>query len=219
MGGEREYGPASGFAAAASLQVTSRQAAGDQAPAPQLHVHGLLVALARLDGMLAGINSMAIFGDAALEAGAYARALLAQRLAEMGFEIESGTGRDGLYFEIAGVSKGLIGAMSGRAREVEAEARRLEGELGRALTNRERAPLAMLTRQGKEGRPSPARIGAWWRAVAEEYGFGPEALAGLIGESGYQVDPGRPAGRWRRRRRPPCGGAARPSPGRRRGRW
>ncbi|MBS1882375.1 MAG: relaxase domain-containing protein, partial [Actinobacteria bacterium] len=188
-GGERAYGPAAGFAAAASLHATARRAKGDPAPAPQLHVHGLLVGLERPDGKLAGINSSVIFGDPALEAGAYARALLAQRLAEMGFEIESGTGRDGLYFEIAGVPEGLIEAMSGRTREIEAEAERQGHDLERPLSNRERAALAMLTRMRKGGEATPAQISAWWRAQAEEFEFGPRAVAGLIGEPGYGVDP------------------------------
>ena len=187
--GDRVYGPAAGFAASASVHVTARRAKGDPAPAPQLHVHGLLVALERPDGKLAGINASVLFGDPALEAGAYARALLAERLAEMGFEIESGTGRDGLYFEIAGVPEGLIGAMSGRSQEIEAEAEQQGQELERPLTNRERSALAMLTRMQKEGHASPAEIGTWWRALAEEFEFGPRALAGLIGEPGYGGDP------------------------------
>lgn len=188
-GGEREYGPAAGFAASASVHATARRAKGDPAPAPQLHVHGLLVGLERPDGKLAGINSSVIFGDPALEAGAYARALLAERLAEMGFEIESGIGRDGLYFEIAGVPKGLVEAMSGRTQEIEAEAERQGQELERPLSTRERAALALLTRMKKDGQASPAEISAWWRALAEEFEFGPRALTGLIGEPGYGAEP------------------------------
>lgn len=187
--GERLYGPAEGFAAAASLQVTARRAQGDPAPAPQLHVHGMLVGLERLDGILAGINSRAIFGDAALEAGAYARALLAERLSEIGLEIESGTGRDGLYFEIRGVPKGLIEAMSGRTREIEEAAAREELDLEKELTNGQRAELAMLTRMAKEGAASPEQIAAWWRARAEEFELGPRALTDLVGEPGFGLDP------------------------------
>jgi conjugative relaxase-like TrwC/TraI family protein len=188
-GGDRKYGAAEGFAASASLHVTARRAANDPAPAPQLHVHGLLVGLERPDGGLAGINSQAIFGDAALEAGAYARALLAQRLSEMGFEIEAGVGRDGLYFEIKGVHKGLIEKMSGRSQEIEAAAESQGQDQERPLTNRQRAALAILTRMKKERGGNAEEIGNWWRALAEEFEFGPEAIAGLIGEPGYQVDP------------------------------
>src|SRR5262249_41244694 len=143
------------------------------APAPQLHVHGDLIGLLREDGRLVAINSEVIFGDAAFEAGAYARTHLAQCMVAMGFEIEWGTGKDGLYFEIKGISKDLLGAMSGRSQEIEEEARRREADRGWELTNRERATLAMFTRLAKEGTLTTEQVEVWWRARCEEFGFGP----------------------------------------------
>src|SRR6201999_1541854 len=100
----------------------------------------------------AACTSAAIYGAAALEAGAYARAHLAERLVEIGLPIRSSTGRDGLYFEIEGVPQDLIDDFSGRSREVAAAARAKRGELGRELTKAEIAQLALLTRAPKDAR-------------------------------------------------------------------
>lgn len=60
----------------------------------------------------------------AREVGAFYRSALAQELAEQGYAIEQGTGKDGKYFEIAGVPRGLIEDSSGRHREVARAAER-----------------------------------------------------------------------------------------------
>src|ERR1035438_10048526 len=59
----------------------------------------------------------------ARELGAHYRALLAYELAERGYEITRATGKDGKYFELAGVPEELRAAFSGRSREVARAAR------------------------------------------------------------------------------------------------
>ena len=50
--GARVREPAAGAAVASSLHVTARRARGDRAPAPQLHVHNLVIGVTRTDGKL-----------------------------------------------------------------------------------------------------------------------------------------------------------------------
>ena len=51
----------------------------------------------------------------ARELGAFYRAALADELVREGYAIEQGTGKDGRYFEIAGVPRELCDAFSGRS--------------------------------------------------------------------------------------------------------
>ena len=69
--GVRVREPAAGAAVASSLHVTARRARGDRAPAPQLHVHNLVVGVIRTDGRVVAADSWEWFRhDAALEGGA-----------------------------------------------------------------------------------------------------------------------------------------------------
>ena len=67
----------------------------------------------------------------ARELGAHYRALLAYELAERGYEITRATGKDGKYFELAGVPEELRAAFSGRSREVARAAERFRARTGR----------------------------------------------------------------------------------------
>ena len=83
--GVRVREPAAGAAAASSLHVTARRARGDRAPAPQLHVHNLVLGVARTDGRLVAADSWEWFRhDAALEGGALFRAQVADALVNAG---------------------------------------------------------------------------------------------------------------------------------------
>src|SRR5205823_11676515 len=109
--GSRVRERAAGVAAALSLHVTARRAADDAAPAPQLHVHGVVVGLLRRDGRLVTPDPWKWFRDgAAREAGALGRAVLAERLAARGYAIEPETGNHHRYFELAGVPATLRAA-------------------------------------------------------------------------------------------------------------
>ena len=172
--GVRVREPAAGAAIASSLHVTARRARGDRAPAPQLHVHNLVVGVVRTDGRLVAADSWEWFRhDAALEGGALFRAQVADALINAGWAIRSGTGDRGRYFEVQGVPAGLCEVMSPRSREV-AEARaEIERELGIRLQGGALAVLAKETRQAKDHDLDPDRLRQVWDALGQEHGFGP----------------------------------------------
>jgi conjugative relaxase-like TrwC/TraI family protein len=178
----RSLWPAAGFAAAAALHVVARAARRTPVPSPQLHVHGLVVGVERSDGYFAAPELSQMFKHGApLEGGAVGRAKLAERLVELGFEIEQ---RD-RYFEVAGVPAELLREMSARSREVEAGIRERERERGRALSSRQRAAIALETRLPKGRETSLARTVAAWAEAAERFGFGPERIEELRGGPGF----------------------------------
>ena len=174
--GVRVREPAAGAAVASSLHVTARRARGDRAPAPQLHVHNLVVGVVRTDGRLVAADSWEWFRhDAALEGGALFRAQVADALVKAGWAIRSGTGDRGRYFEVEGVPEALCEVMSPRSREV-AEARaEIERELGVRLQGGALAVLAKETRQAKDHDLDPERLRQVWDALGQEHDFGPGA--------------------------------------------
>ncbi len=101
------------------------------APDPQLHSHVVITSAIREDGRLVAVASRPIF-RAARELGAYYRSALAHELAQRGYRIERGTGKQRRYFEIAGVPRGLLDAFSARSREVARAAERFRAKWGRA---------------------------------------------------------------------------------------
>jgi conjugative relaxase-like TrwC/TraI family protein len=151
--GVRVREPAAGAAVASSLHVTARRAREDRAPAPQLHVHNLIVGVTRSDGMLVAADSWEWFRhDAALEGGALFRAQVADALVAAGWAIRSGTGDRGRYFEVQGVPEGLCEAFSPRSREVAQARAEVERELGVRLQGGALAVLA------KGSRPRRAAV-------------------------------------------------------------
>jgi conjugative relaxase-like TrwC/TraI family protein len=164
--------PAHGFVASAALQVTARRARDEEVPSPQLHVHGVLVGIEDEEGRLKTPGTDALFKhDAPLEGGAIGRAVLAEELRELGFELDWGTGKHGRFFEIRGVPQELIDVWSARTREVEREQARLERELGRKLSGAELAAIAQKTRIAKDKDLPAEKIMRYWDAIAREHGF------------------------------------------------
>lgn len=164
-----------GFAAAVSLHVLARAVRGAPVPAPQLHAHCLVVGVERPDGLFAAPELWGMFtGGAPLEGGAVGRAMLAERLVDLGFRVA----QEGRYFEIAGVPAPLLASMSSRTREVTAAIREREAD-GRELGSRERAVVALVTRLPKGEEATPATTAAAWAATRGRFGFdagGVEAL-------------------------------------------
>ena len=184
--GARVREPAAGAAVASSLHVTARRARGDRAPAPQLHVHNLVIGVTRTDGKLVAADSWEWFRhDAALEGGALFRAQLADALVQAGWPVRSGTGDRARYFEVQGVPDALCEVFSPRSREV-AEARaQVERELGVRLHGGALAVLAKETRQAKDHGLDPSRLREVWDALAQEHDFGPGAGSRLRRDSGH----------------------------------
>jgi conjugative relaxase-like TrwC/TraI family protein len=172
--GVRVREPAAGAAVASSLHVTARRARGDRAPAPQLHVHNLVVGVIRTDGRLVAADSWEWFRrDAAMEGGALFRAQVADALAAAGWVIRSGTGDRGRYFEVEGVPESLCEVFSPRSREVADARAEIERELGIRLRGGALAVLAKDTRQAKDHHLDPQRLHEVWDALGHEHGFGP----------------------------------------------
>jgi conjugative relaxase-like TrwC/TraI family protein len=106
--------------------TTARGVSGAQAPDPQLHSHVVITGAVREDDRIVAVASRPIFRSAR-ELGAFYRSALADELVREGYAIEQGTGKDGRYFEIAGVPRELCEVFSGRSREVARAAWRADG--------------------------------------------------------------------------------------------
>ncbi len=165
--------------AAEYRHTTARGVSGAQAPDPQLHSHVVISGAIREDERIVAIASRPIFRSAR-ELGAFYRSSLAEELAEEGYEIERGTGKDGRYFEIAGVPRGLIEEFSGRSREVARAAERFRARHGRAPERGELRNLALENRRAKEltTRGDLQRV---WSETGRRHGFGPDEAVRLIG--------------------------------------
>ena len=174
--GVRVREPAAGAAVASSLHVTARRARGDRAPAPQLHVHNLVVGVIRNDGRVVAADSWEWFRrDAALEGGALFRAQVADALVKAGWAVRPGTGDRRRYFEVQGVPEALCEVFSPRSREVAAARAEIERELGVRLQGGALAVLAKETRQAKDHDLDPRRLRQVWDALGQEHDFGPGA--------------------------------------------
>lgn len=179
--GERVWEPARGVASAQFVHHTARRASAAEVPDPHLHVHCVVVAVERSDGRIVTPNQAAWMRHGR-EGGAYFRSELASRLLELGLEIESGTGRQGRFFEVAGVPREACERLSGRTREVESAYADFVARYGRAPVEVELADLAAKSRERK-GPETVADIDPYWRAVAAEHGFDQAAATRLWGHT------------------------------------
>jgi conjugative relaxase-like TrwC/TraI family protein len=134
--------------AAEYRHTTARGVMEGDAPDPQLHSHVVITSAVRDDGRIVAVASRPIFRSAR-ELGAYYRSALAHELAQRGYAIERGTGKQGRYFEIAGVPRGLLDAFSARSREVARAAERFRAKYGRAPERGELRALKLENRKAK----------------------------------------------------------------------
>jgi conjugative relaxase-like TrwC/TraI family protein len=165
--------------AAEYRHTTARGVSGAQAPDPQLHSHVVISGAVREDERIVAVASRPIFRSAR-ELGAFYRSSLAEELAGEGYEIERGTGKDGRYFEIAGVPRSLSEEFSGRSREVARAAEHFRARHGRAPERGELRNLALENRRAKEltTRGDLQRV---WSETGRRHGFGPNEAVHLIG--------------------------------------
>ena len=161
--------------------TTARGVSGAQAPDPQLHSHVVITGAVREDDRIVAVASRPIFRSAR-ELGAFYRAALADELTREGYAIEQGTGKDGRYFEIAGVPRELCEAFSGRSREVARAAERFRARYGRAPERGELRNLALENRRAKEltTRSDLQRV---WAETGRAHEFGADEAVRLIGAS------------------------------------
>ena len=165
--------------AAEYRHTTARGVSGAQAPDPQLHSHVVISGAVREDERIVAVASRPIFRSAR-ELGAFYRSALAEELASEGYEIERGTGKDGRYFEIAGVPRGLTEEFSGRSREVARAAERFRARYGRAPEHGELRNLALENRRAKE-LTTRADLQRAWSETGRRHDFGPDEAVRLIG--------------------------------------
>jgi len=168
--------PAAGLLAAEFVHTTAR-GVENGVPDPQLHSHCVITSVLRADGSVAAVRSRPVF-RAAREVGAFYRACLAQRLGELGYEIEHSTGKDGRYFELTGVGEQARAAFSKRSQEVGRAAERFRAQYGRAPQRGELRALKLASRQAKQPRTRPELTQAW-RDTAAHVELDPERIAEL----------------------------------------
>ena len=174
----RRYGaavveePARDLIAAEYLHTTARGVIDGDAPDPQLHSHVVITSAVRDDGQIVAVASRPIFRSAR-EVGAFYRSALAHELSERGYEIAGGTGKEGRYFEIAGVPKELLETFSARSREVARAAERFRAKWGRAP---ERGELRRLKLENRKAKIPVTRVDLQrvWDEKAARHGFARE---------------------------------------------
>jgi conjugative relaxase-like TrwC/TraI family protein len=159
--------------------TTARGVSGAKAPDPQLHSHVVITGAVREDDRFVAVASRPVF-RAARELGAFYRSALAQELIGEGYEIQQSTGKDGRYFELAGVPRELIEEFSGRSREVARAAERFRARYGRAPERGELRNLALENRTAKQ-LTTRADLQRVWSQTGRRHGFGPEEAVHLIG--------------------------------------
>jgi conjugative relaxase-like TrwC/TraI family protein len=191
----RRYGaevveePAKDLIAVEYRHTTARGVSGADAPDPQLHSHVVITSAVRADDRIVAVASRPVF-RAVGELGAFYRSTLAQELTAQGYPIEGGTGKDGKYFEIAGVPEELREAFSGRSREVARAADRFRARYGRAPERGELRDLALENRRAKT-LSNRTDLDRTWRETASRHDFGPDqALQLLAGERPFVLTQG-----------------------------
>ncbi len=165
--------------ATAYRHTTARGVSGAEAPDPQLHTHVVISGAVREDDRIVAVASRPVFRGLR-EVGAFYRSALAQELGAEGYAIEQGTGRDGKYFEIAGVPAALRDAFSSRHREIAQAAERFRAKHGRAPERGEIRDIALENRRAKTlaTRGDLQRV---WASTGERHGFGADEAVHLVG--------------------------------------
>jgi conjugative relaxase-like TrwC/TraI family protein len=166
--GGRVLSTAHDVLAAEFRHTTARGVAGGGAPDPQIHSHVVVTGVVRRDEQFAAVASRPLF-RAARELGAFYRGALAEELQEQGYSIVAGTGRDGRYFEVAGISETAREALSGRSREVWLAAERFRARYGRAPERDELRNVKLENRQAKTPESRPELQATWDERVATEH--------------------------------------------------
>ncbi|MBA3809114.1 MAG: relaxase domain-containing protein [Solirubrobacterales bacterium] len=177
--GGQVLSPARDVIAAEFRHTTARGVSGGGAPDPQLHSHVVVTGAVRQDGQFAAVASRPLF-RAARELGAFYRGALAEELREQGYGVLAGTGRDGRYFEVDGISEGAREALSGRSREVWLAAERFRARYGRGPERDELRNVKLENRKAKTPQSRPELQQAWEQRV-DGQGLDREHVEGLQG--------------------------------------
>jgi conjugative relaxase-like TrwC/TraI family protein len=171
---------ARGLVAAEYRHTTARGVLDGDAPDPQVHSHVVVTSAVREDGRIVAVASRSLF-RAAREVGAFYRSALAHELAQRGYSIEAGTGKQGRYFEIAGVPRGLSEAFSARSREVARAAERFRAKWGREPERGELRRLKLETRKAKV-LATRSDLQTAWSETAARFDVTDETLTALLAD-------------------------------------
>jgi conjugative relaxase-like TrwC/TraI family protein len=163
---------------AAEYRHTTARGVSAHAPDPQIHSHVVITGAIRQDQRVVAVASRPVF-RAARELGAFYRSTLADELTREGYAIERGTGKDGRYFEIAGVPRELREAFSARTHEIARAAERFRARYGRAPRDGELRSLVLENRRAKMLATRTDLNRSWWE-TAEPSHFGPAEVLGLL---------------------------------------
>jgi conjugative relaxase-like TrwC/TraI family protein len=183
VNGELRWQRASTLLAAEFVHTSSRLTRDQErggVPDPQLHSHVVVLGAERRDGRYVAVDSRELF-RAARANGAWYRAELAEGLQQLGLEIGAGTGRDGRYFEVAGVPERLSERWSMRGEEIERAARAFRTRYGRDPRAGELGSITVGTR-GTKGHATAVDVERAWRAVGEEHGLSREQAESLYSD-------------------------------------
>jgi hypothetical protein len=164
--------------ATAYRHTTARGVSGADAPDPQLHTHVVISGAVREEDRIVAVASRPVFRGLR-EVGAFYRSALAQELVAEGYPIEHGTGKDGKYFEIAGVPAELRNAFSKRHREIAHAAERFRAKHGRAPERGEIRDIALENRRAKDLTTRGDLQRVWARTGG--HGFGADEAVHLVG--------------------------------------
>ena len=164
--------PARSLVAAEFVHTSSRLTRDqerDGVPDPQLHSHVVVLAAQREDSRFAAVDSRELFRSQRVN-GAWYRAELAHELRGLGLALERRTGREGRFFELAGIPDTLVRRWSRRTEVIERVAREFRDRYGRAPRAGELAGMSVATR-GTKTVTAEVDVSAAWRAVGEEHGL------------------------------------------------
>ncbi|HUA74315.1 MAG TPA: MobF family relaxase [Solirubrobacteraceae bacterium] len=178
--GQLRWEKASSLLAAEFVHTSSRLTRDQESggvPDPQLHSHVVVLGAERTDGRFAAADSRELF-RAARANGAWYRAELAEGLRELGLQVDGGTGKDGRYFEVAGVPERLTERWSMRGVEIERAARAFRTRYGRDPRAGELGSLTVATR-GTKAELKAGEVDRAWKAVGEEHGLSREQAQSL----------------------------------------
>lgn len=163
-GGRVEYEGATGAVGATFLHHSAR-GVSDLRPDPQLHVHTLLLGVKRRDGKMVTPDQAELVRHGR-EGGAYFRCELASQLRQLGLAIETGTGKDARYFELAGFDEKTLRRFSNRAEGIEAWERQFREDNLRPPTIREREAYIIKSRRIKQVDTAHELDREWRRELA-----------------------------------------------------
>lgn len=167
--------------AAEYRHTTARGVLDGEVPDPQLHSHVVVTCAIRDDQRIVAVASRPIF-RAAREVGACYRSALAHGLSKRGFAIEAGTGKNGRYFEIAGVPRGLSRAFSARSGEIARAAERFRAKWGREPVRGELRQLSLENRKEKV-LVTRGDLREAWTETAERFDFTGKALTKALADA------------------------------------